>query len=273
VQVDWFASEDHRSFEYPGNGSGALMLHGFMGTPKELRPIGRELAQEGFHVYGPVLPGFGERISALGTVGRADWIGEASQLWAEIYRDGRPGVLFGFSMGAAVALHLAHTCPPDRLILVAPLWKVMGGDWKLKLLPVLKHVIRRVKPFSRTDFNDPGVRQFFESALPELDIDDPEVQQALRKHVELPTQTIDELRRLAIDSGEIASEVNVPTLVIQGTDDLTVRASDTRELVSRIGNNARLEELSGGHLLVSDQERSWQEMRTIVREFVDGGLP
>jgi pimeloyl-ACP methyl ester carboxylesterase len=76
---------------------------------------------------------------------------------------------------------------------------------------------------------------------------------------------------MANESGEIASQVNVPTLVIQGTGDLTVRASDTRELVSRIGNNARLEELSGGHLLVSDQERSWQKVRTIVREFVNGG--
>lgn len=270
MRGDWFSGEEHRSFRFNGEHGGALLLHGFMGTPKEMRPLGEMLNQSGVTAWGPLLPGFGEQISSIHDVRREDWIDHAGQIWEEMHRIGQANLLIGFSMGGAVALHLAERCAPDRLILMAPLWRVMGGDWKLYLLPVVKRLVSRLKPFARADLDEPGVRQFFADAMPDLDLDDPDVRDAVRNEIEISTSTLDELRRLASEAGEIAPRIRVPTLVIQGTDDGSVRPEDTRELVSNMGSNTSLREISAGHMLVSDEQPSWSAVRQMVTDFANG---
>jgi pimeloyl-ACP methyl ester carboxylesterase len=53
-------------------------------------------------------------------------------------------VLIGYSMTAALALRVAVRRPPDRLILVAPLWRLAGAAWPLgaRLLLLVCHLVR-----------------------------------------------------------------------------------------------------------------------------------
>ena len=90
---------------------GALLIHGFMGTPAEMRPLGEALAAAGYTARAILLPGFGPDVPNLGQMTKGDWLGAASAAWEEMRAVHSPAMLLGFSMGAAIALHLVAARP------------------------------------------------------------------------------------------------------------------------------------------------------------------
>ena len=60
-----FQGDEHQPFHWNGGQPAALLVHGFPGTPAEMRPLGTALHQAGWTVYGPLLPGFGPDIVTL----------------------------------------------------------------------------------------------------------------------------------------------------------------------------------------------------------------
>ena len=106
----FYADAAHEPFVFPAarpSDSGVLLIHGFMGSPKEMRPLGRHLTQAGLHAHGMLLPGFGPGVSRLGSVKRAEWLDAAHAAWDDLCRRYERTILLGYSMGGAVAVHLA----------------------------------------------------------------------------------------------------------------------------------------------------------------------
>ena len=268
-----FSSEEHRPFHVPDRGgdatTGAMLIHGFMGTPKEMRPLGEALAAAGIAAHAPLLPGFGERIGNLAETRATDWVRTAEETWNEVTSRYPRRVLVGFSMGGAVAIQVAARRSPDRLILLAPLWRL--ADWRAVALPVIKHVVRALRPFERANFADPGVRQALGEMDPSLNLDDPEVQERLHRETELPTATLDELRRVAAKAGRLARHVTAPSLVVQGSLDRTVLPSYTRRLAGRLGGPLTYQEVPEDHLLVDPATSSWSTVRDLVVGFARNG--
>jgi carboxylesterase len=101
------------SFRYEGNGFGpaVLLIHGLTGTPNEMRFVGKALAKAGFTVYGMQLAGHCGSEADLLTTGWRDWYASVEAARAELVS--RHGSIFvaGLSMGALMALHLAHEHP------------------------------------------------------------------------------------------------------------------------------------------------------------------
>ncbi len=56
-----FQGEEHQPFHWVAGPPAALLVHGFPGTPAELRPLGQALYEAGWTVSAPLLPGFGPR--------------------------------------------------------------------------------------------------------------------------------------------------------------------------------------------------------------------
>lgn len=269
----WFDAEEHQPFHFESGAAGALLIHGFMGTPAEMRPLGHALAEAGISAHGVLLPGFGPDIERLEAMRARDWIQAAASAWEEVRKKHSPATLIGFSMGGAVALHLAAENPPDWLVLLAPLWRLLSGDWRVRLLPLARYVMRPLRPFEAADFQNPEVRTFFAEAMPGVDLDDPAVQHALRNEVRLSPVTLDELRRVASAAGRAAERVTAPTLVIQGTDDRTVTPADTRRLAARLNGSTALREVPAGHQIVRPEEKAWPTVRDLVVRFTLGGAP
>lgn len=260
-----YADPAHQPFFFPAGPIHALLIPGFMGTPRELRPLGEALAEAGVTARGILLPGFGPDVGRLRRVGAANWIGAAEAAWDEVRGAAERTVLVGFSMGGALALALAARRPPDRLVLLAPHWRF--ADRRAIALPVLKYVIRAFQPYAAADFDDPRIRLSFAQSHPGFDLDDPEARRRLMREAALPTTALDHLRRVSAAGGRAARRVRTPTLIVQGRADKTVLPGDTRRLAARLPGPVEHCEIDGDHLLVDPNLPSWPAVRDAVVAF------
>lgn len=102
-----------QAFAVDGGRVGCLLLHGFTGTPAEMRPLAERLAERGYSVRAPLLPGHGSRAEDLLPKRWEDWFGAAEASWEELGAVAPRRAVAGLSMGALLALHLAHERPRE----------------------------------------------------------------------------------------------------------------------------------------------------------------
>lgn len=259
----FYGHERHQSFLVGEGPNRALLLHGFPGTPGELRALGDWFAAHGFRVHAPLLPGFGMNILELGRTRYTAWVEAARAAWEALLEglpEGATTVLVGFSMGGAVALHVAAStgAQPHQLVLIAPFWRMQ--DPRARWLPALQYAMPQLRPFQKADFSASTVRAQFKRLEPTLDLDDPVVQRTLKSQVALPTSSLVELQRLGAGAYRAAPRVTAPTLVVQGQKDATVAAADTRRLALRVGGPVTLIEIPGGHQLIAAHGREFGEL-------------
>lgn len=257
-----YQDPDHQEFLYSAGSDRALLIHGFLGTPRDMRPLAQELASAGITTRGVLMPGFGPRIDQLRRVRATEWLDAARAAWEETRRDATRTTLIGFSMGGAIALQLAAEAglAPDRLILLAPHWKF--ADRRAIFLPVGRYFIRNFRPFGRPDFNDPQTRRMFAEWAPGADLDDPAVRRQLDDALIVPTHALNELRRVNRGAAAAARRVAAPTTILQGLQDTTSLPGYSRQLATRIG--AHLVEFPGDHLIVDPKRESWETVRDLV---------
>jgi carboxylesterase len=258
----FYTDAEHEPFLLEAGSSSALLIHGFLGSPRELRPLARELADAGVTARGVLLPGFGADIAQLKKVRAEEWLAAARSAWNEVREGASRTTLIGFSMGGAVALRLATESglAPDQLILLAPHWKF--ADRRALVLPVAKYMIREFKPFGRVDFDSPDMRRMLAELAPGADLDNPHVRQRLRDSATIPTSALDELRRVGVSAAARASQVPSPTTIVQGLQDTTTLPAYSRALAARMG--AELREIPGDHLIVDPERPSWNAVRDVV---------
>jgi carboxylesterase len=210
---------------------GALLIHGFAGTPPELRRLGEALAARGFRCYAPMLPGHGTKPEDLERTRWRDWSGAVAAAFDELAAECRDVVVAGQSMGGTLALHLAAHDLRVRAVaaLAAPVW--LSGPLP-PLLPVIKRVVR------------------WHRAGDDVDLWLPDAVEELYSYGIRPTRSIDELRKLcAVVRNELAA-IRAPVLVIHGERDRSIDPRCGREIARRlIGSEAvRLELLPrSGH--------------------------
>lgn len=146
-----------RSAFYAGGAHAVLLIHGYMGTPREMQFLGRALHRDGFTVSIPRLPGHGTNREDFLETGWRDWLRRV----CDEYRDlsaAYPSVsVGGLSMGGVLTALVAARFCPQKAFFCAPGFAV--SDWRIKLSPLVRWFVREfaadAAPFyPEQDFND-----------------------------------------------------------------------------------------------------------------------
>ena len=139
-----------------GRRVGVLLSHGFTGSPASMRPWGEHLADLGYGVAVPLLPGHGTRWQELNAKTWADWYAEIVRTFDALRAEHDAVVVGGLSMGGALALRLAADRDADiaGVMVVNPAVATRRLD--VKLLPVLKHLVGSF-PAIAGDIKKPGI--------------------------------------------------------------------------------------------------------------------
>ena len=142
-------------FEHDGSDVGVLLLHGFTGSPKSMRPWGEFLAREGYTVRAPRLPGHGTRWQDMNITTWQDWYAEADRSFREIAARCSTVFVMGLSMGGSLTLRLAEMKGDaiSGIVLVNPAVHSERPD--RFALPIIKHLVGSFPGISN-DINKPG---------------------------------------------------------------------------------------------------------------------
>jgi len=98
-------------FSVSGGRDGVLVLHGFTGNPQSMRPLAEAIANAGYTVELPRLPGHGTTVEDMMTTGWADWSGAADAAYRELASRCDRVAVVGLSMGGGLTAFVAEEHP------------------------------------------------------------------------------------------------------------------------------------------------------------------
>jgi carboxylesterase len=132
-------------YSHDGGPVGALLCHGFTGSPQSLRPWAQYLADAGLSVSLPRLPGHGTTWQEMARTRWEDWFAEVDRGFEGLAKRAGEVFVMGLSLGACLALRLAevHGDRVSGLVLVNP--SIVADSRLFALAPVMKYVVPSLK--------------------------------------------------------------------------------------------------------------------------------
>lgn len=264
-----FQDPIYQGFEHQPNQSsigGALLLHGFPGTPADMRDISAVLVNRGWAVDAPLLPGFGQQIAQLPTKQLSDWVTFVERKIIQMRNEYGRVVVVGHSIGAALALIAGARVPPDAQLLMAPSWK-LGGSLRGFLWPIIRLLARRWRPLKNVNFDDVHVQQGIIRIVPDIDLSSESVRTELRQ-LNVPTAFLEQMAKLGRRTLWAAKRSNVPTQIIQGVRDDIVQPRDTDRLASAIKFLSDSTLVNGSHRLTDPADGAWGKIELAIERLV-----
>lgn len=145
-------------FSHDGNEVGVLVCHGYSSTPQSMRPWAQHLADRGYTVRLPLLPGHGTTWQDLGRTRWTDWYAVLEREFGELQKRCEVVFAVGLSLGGLLATKIALDHGPHvrGLVLVNPIFK--HNHPALPLLPVLSRLVPYF-PGIAGDIQKPGVTE------------------------------------------------------------------------------------------------------------------
>lgn len=212
--------EQLRPFRIRGGVRGCLLIHGFAGTPPEMRGLGEFLAAAGYDVMGPLLAGHGLTPQAMALTRWPDWVRSAEEALMALRRDCSEVFVCGQSLGGTLALHLAATHPDVKGVITMG---AMGSpayfrDWRIRMIRGLKYVVPWHVPSGEPDLGDPSAVRL------------------LHSYARRPTVCIESLMQLLRLLDQELPDVRVPALIAHGRGDRTVDVGNAPHIFGRIGS-------------------------------------
>jgi carboxylesterase len=230
-------------FDFPGDRRGVLCIHGFTGSPYEMRFLGEALATRGMTVRGMALPGHATRIDDLHDKTWRDWVDAVVAAFDELSARCDRVAVVGQSLGGLLALYLATRRAPATVVsLAAPLWLEGIGGVVARALTrgPLAGRVRTLPKLGGSDVRDPAVRA--ENPC----------------YRGFPVAPLGELLAFMDVVDAALPLVRVPLLVLHATQDHTAPVASARRIVARAAAPERPRLLildDSYHLIACDVER------------------
>jgi len=198
-----------------GDGVGILVLHGFTGSPKSVTPWGRAMAEQGWTVSVPLLPGHGTRWQDMNLTTWQDWYHEAERALRDPRSTCDTVFVMGLSMGGSLTLRLAeqHGDAIRGIALVNPAVHTERID--RFLLPVLQHVI---------------------SGFPGISNDIAKPDQDEGAYDRIPLKAAHSLSQMWRDVKENLPSITMPVLLFRSTQDHVVEPSNSAHILANVAS-------------------------------------
>ncbi len=244
---------DPRSFDLPGGPLGVLLLHGYTGSPPEMRLLGEYLHSRGMTVSAPLLPGHGTSVDEMNRCRWRDWTNCVEQALADLRS--RCSLVFvgGLSMGTLLTLYLAGHHPDlAGVMLYSPALKV--ADRRLALTPLAKYFVHSLPKGANAD----------------QDLTDPTAQQHLWSYEENPIAAAAELLALRRQVQLLLPAVACPLLIVHSTLDPAIRPDSAQAVYDGVSTPVAEKTLltlhNSGHVLLVDSE--WEYVAEQTARFI-----
>ena len=243
---------DPSAFFLEGGKTGVLLIHGYTGSPTEMRWIGDYLHARGLTVSGPLLPGHGTTPEAMNRCRWTDWTGHVEAALADLRCTLHAGVRRRAFDGFA-----AHA-PPGGEISRSP-----RGD---RLFPC-----RLDRHFE--DLPDPyWLRHFvaFQPKSADSDLMDPQANRQLWCYDVDPVGAAAELLKLILDVRRSLPKVVCPVIIIHSTRDAAIHPASAQRTFERIGapDKQLITLHESGHCITVD--RQWEYVAERTYNFIVG---
>lgn len=133
-----YAQDFHLTGDYP---YACLILHGFSGSPGQLRPLGNAVFKNGMDVHAILLKGHGTDLRDLQGVKWHDWLKESENTYLQLKEKYQKVFVIGFSLGGVLTLLLSEKYIPDKIVLISTPVKLQNA-FLVSLLPLFRYFIR-----------------------------------------------------------------------------------------------------------------------------------
>jgi carboxylesterase len=217
-----------------GGDRGILLVHGFTGSPSEMRQLGESFNRQGYTVMGPRLCGHGTTVEEMALTGWPHWYSAVEDGYHILKCMCKSVVVVGLSMGGLMALKLAAEYPVDKVVSInTPIYLY---DRRIRLLPFYR-LFRRFAPKKQRNY-----------------------QVESRYNVSYPATPLTSLNSLLDFIKHVARQLDkiaVPVLVIQSRREHTVKPESARFIYEHLINSPKqLVYLDrSGHVATLDCER------------------
>ncbi len=226
-------------FFFPGNSVGCLLIHGFTGTPYEMRGLGEHLAARGYSVAGPALAGHATRLEAMLPTRWHDWHASVVDAYDQLSQTGAAIFPIGLSLGGSLALHLAAHRAVAGVVAISTPFEIRHPFISFfRFLPFLLPLFPSIK------------KKRFAN-----DTQDARISPQHPEYAAYPTRAAQSmLHDFFPHLRDDLRDVRAPALLIQARGDHTIPRESAEQIYARLGS--RKKEIAwlecGGHLALED---------------------
>lgn len=238
----------------PNAKTAVLLVHGFTGSPWEVRPLGEALAARGYRVHAPLLPGHGSTPEAMLWVTWREWLSAAEDALARLAGFERL-VVSGLSMGALLGTLLAarHPSRVAGMALMAPVVQVRRGGARF-LRAVRRFPLRGLVP------------EWVKKETSDIELDDVRAEAPLLPRY--PLARVLDLFTLQDLVDDALVDVRCPSVVLAARNDHVVDCDAVAAFQARLPRSRLVTLQRGFHIIPRDTDRA--VAITEVAEFFDG---
>ena len=235
------------AFRFDRGPVGCLLVHGFAGSPHEMRELGEHLAEQDITTLCEPLPGHGTSPHDMMRTNWHDWHRACVSNLSELSSKCEKVFLAGISMGGTLCLHAAahyqqHYNVAGVIALSTPV------AMKIPMAPVVSVLERFIK------FR----------ALSESDVADPAARAQMQSYDRVPLRCAMSLSDLLSHVIHDLQDVHVPVLILHGRKDNMVHWSNADRIHELLGtpNKTIIELAKSGHVITVDHEKDIVKEKT-----------
>lgn len=243
-----FTMQDAEPFFIPGGKTGCLLMHGYTGTPKEMRMLGDNLAGAGYTVLAPRLFAHAVYPEDMSRARWWDWAASAEDGLNLLKGCTDRQVVMGLSMGGALALLTAARFDIAGVVSFSTPWN-LPHDPRIPFLPLISMVYPKIHK-GNPDWHNP------DAALDH------------KEYPYYPTRSLMQLNELVKNMRSELSNVKVPALFVQSHQDHVIPPESMDYLFDHVSSQTKhkIWVEDSGHVVIREPER--QKVFTGTREFL-----